>query len=155
MKKKWAAVIGTGVLVSGLAIAGGSFAKSEQSEVRNGTIRVENQAETDFPAMAKIKMDQAVQTALAAVPGQVLKTELEDENGFLVYGVEVVTADKTIMDVKVDAGSGKVLAMDRDEADEEHHDGHHDHEEEEQKDEGNRDREEGNYKDDGHRDRKD
>jgi uncharacterized membrane protein YkoI len=155
MKKKWVAVIGTGVLVSGLAIAGGSFAKSEQSEVRNGTIRVENQSEADFPTMAKIKMDQAVQKALAAVPGQVLKTELEDENGFLVYGVEVVTADKTIMDVKVDAGSGKVLAMDRDEPDETHDGGHHDREEEDQKHGENRDREEGNYKDDGHRDRKD
>jgi len=39
----------------------------------------------------------------------------------------VVTADKTIVDVKVDAGSGKVLAMDRDKADDEDHEsGEHD-----------------------------
>jgi uncharacterized membrane protein YkoI len=31
---------------------------------------------------------------LGAVQSQVLKMELEDENGFLVYGVEVVTANK-------------------------------------------------------------
>ena len=122
MKKKWLNIIGSGVLVMGFALAGIGFAKSDESEVANGTIRIENQVEADFPALAKITWGQAVQKALAAVHGQVLKTELEDENGFLVYGVEVVTADKSIVDVKVDAGSGKVLAMDRDKADDEDHD---------------------------------
>jgi hypothetical protein len=121
MKKKWIAIIGSGALVTGLAVAGASFAKSEGGGVRGGTIRIEKQSEADFPAMAKISMDQAVQKALASVQGQVLKTELEDENGFLVYGVEVVSADKSIVDVKVDAGTGNVLAMDRDKADGEGH----------------------------------
>jgi uncharacterized membrane protein YkoI len=121
MKKKWIAIIGSGVLVIGLAVAGASFAKSDDSEVRGGTIRLENQVEADFPALAKLTSAQAVQKALAAVQGQILKTELENENGFLVYSVEVVTADKTIMEVKVDAGSGKVLAVDRDKADDEEH----------------------------------
>jgi uncharacterized membrane protein YkoI len=121
MKKKWIAIIGSGVLVIGLAVAGASFAKSDDSEVRGGTIRLENQVEADVPALAKLTSAQAVQKALAAVQGQILKTELENENDFLVYSVEVVTADKTIMEVKVDAGSGKVLAVDRDEADDEEH----------------------------------
>jgi uncharacterized membrane protein YkoI len=127
MKKKWIAVIGSGALVIGIAVAGASFADSDETEIRNGTIRIENQSEAEFPSMAWITMDQAAQQALASVPGQVLKTELEDENGFLVYGVEVVTADKTILDVKVDAGSGKVLAMDRDTVDDDEHEyGEHD-----------------------------
>ncbi len=121
MKKKWVTIIGTGVLASGLTIAGASFAKSDKAEVCGGTIRIENQVEADFPALAKITWGQAVQKALAAVHGRVLKIKLEDENGFLVYGVEVVTGDKAIVDVKVDAGSGKVLAMDRDKADDEDH----------------------------------
>ena len=74
-------------------------------------------SEADFPSLAKITADKAVAQALKAVQGKVLKIGLEDENGFLVYGVEVVTAEKAIVDVKVDAGSGKVLAMDRDKAD--------------------------------------
>ena len=98
------------------------MADSDDSEIHNGTIRVERQSEAEFPSMAKISMGQAIQKALASVQGRVLKTELEDENGFLVYGVEVATADKTIVDVKVDAGSGKVLAMERDKADDEDHD---------------------------------
>jgi uncharacterized membrane protein YkoI len=122
MKKKWIAIVGSGALIVGIAIAGVSFADSNDSDIRNGTILIEKQVEAEFPFMAKISMDQAVQQALASVQGQVLKTELEDENGFLVYGVEVVTADKAIVDVKVDAGSGKVLAMERDKADDEDHD---------------------------------
>ena len=121
MNKKWIAIIGSGVLATGLAVAGASFAKPYNSDVRGGTIRLDKQVEADFPALAKLTFDQAVQKALEAVQGQVLKTELENENGFLVYGVEVVTADKAVMDVKVDAGSGKVLAMDRDKSDEKNH----------------------------------
>jgi hypothetical protein len=133
MKKKWIAYIGSGVLVAGLAITGANFAKSDENKVHGGTIRIEKQAEADFPALAKLSFDQAVQNALAAVQGQILKTELEDENGFLVYGVEVVTVDKAIVDVKVDAGSGKVLAMDKENGnDEDHesdeHDGDRNHE---------------------------
>ena len=37
-----------------------------------------------------------------------LKTELENENGFLVYGVEVVTPEKFIVDIKVDTGWGRL-----------------------------------------------
>jgi uncharacterized membrane protein YkoI len=121
MNKKWIAIIGSGVLVTGLAVAGASFAKSDDSEIRDGTIRLEKQVEADFPALAKLTSDQAVAKALDAVKGKVLNTELENENGFLVFGVEVVTADKAIVDVKVDAGSGKVLAMDQDKADDEEH----------------------------------
>ena len=121
MKKKWINIIGSSVLVTAVALAGTGFAKSDDSKVSDGTIRIENQVETDFPVLAKITWEQAVQKALAAVHGRVLKTELEEENGFLVYGVEVVTADKAIVEVKVDAGSGKVLAMERDKADDEDH----------------------------------
>ncbi len=132
MKKKWIAVIGTGALVIGIAITGVSFAESDDNDIRNGTIRIDEQSEAEFPSMAKISMGEAVQNAQASVQGQILKTELENENGFLVYGVEVVTADKAIVDVKIDAGSGKILSMDKDKADEEDHEygdqGDRDHE---------------------------
>lgn len=122
---------GAGALLLNIAVAGVSLADHDETEIRNGTIRIEKQSEAEFPSMAKISMDQAVQQALASVPGRVLKTELEDENGFLVYGIEVVTADKDVMDVKVDAGSGKVLAMERD-----HRDDDEDHDVDEDNDRG-------------------
>jgi uncharacterized membrane protein YkoI len=114
MKKKWITAIGSGALIMGIAVAGVSFA---DTEIHNGTIRIEKQSEAEFPSMAKVSMEQAVNIAQASVPGQVLKTGLEDEDGYLVYGVEVVAADKSVVEVKVDAGSGKVLAMEQDKAD--------------------------------------
>lgn len=53
--------------------------------------------------LAKI-MPEAAQTA-AGVEGTVVKVELDDENGFLVYSVELSDG----RDVKVDAGSGSIL----------------------------------------------
>jgi uncharacterized membrane protein YkoI len=141
MNRKWIVIISSAALVVGLGVAGASFGKSDDSEVSGGTIRLEKQVEADFPALAKITPDQAVQKALDAVPGTVLKTGLENENGFLVYSVEVVSADKTIMEVKVDAGSGKVLATERDEADEHEHRRCQEREEEEHEHGGDRDRE--------------
>ena len=64
-------------------------------------------------AAAKISPEQAKQAALAAVPGTAGKVELENENGNVVYGVEV-TANGTTIDVKVDAGNASVLAQEAD-----------------------------------------
>ena len=97
-----------------------------------GAIRIDQQSEAQFPSMVKITMDEAVKKALTSVQGQILKIELEDEDGFLVYGVEAVTADSSIMEVKVDAGSGEVLAVERDKAD---GDGHKNGEDEDRDDE--------------------
>ena len=127
MKKNLGTIIGGGIIVVGLVVAGAGFAKSGEGEVQVGTIRIENQVEADFPALAKITWEQAAQKALAEVQGKILKNELEAENGFLVYGIEVVTADKAIMKVMVDAGTGKVLASEVDEADK--HDNDRDEEE--------------------------
>ncbi|QQS33561.1 MAG: PepSY domain-containing protein [Acidobacteriota bacterium] len=73
---------------------------------------VEDQAEVAESArlqsMATITPEQAKSAALAQVPGTVVKVELENEDGNVVYGVEIKTADGE-HDVKVDAGNGKVL----------------------------------------------
>jgi uncharacterized membrane protein YkoI len=57
-------------------------------------------------AKATITSAQAEAAALAANPGTtVIKTELDNENGVLVYSVELSNG----LDVKVDAGNGKIL----------------------------------------------
>ena len=117
MKRKW---IGTAMMVAvliGIGIPSVTFAKADNRGVRSGTIQVDNHMESEFPDLAKIDPYEAVKTALKKVEGKLLKVELENENGFLVYGIEVVNKDKSIMDVKVDAGSGIVLVVDRDHAD--------------------------------------
>jgi uncharacterized membrane protein YkoI len=57
-------------------------------------------------SQATISAADAEQAALAAIPGTtVVETELDNENGVLVYSVELSNG----MDVKVDAGNGTVL----------------------------------------------
>ena len=46
---------------------------------------------------------------MAAVPGKLLSGELTVEDGALEYDFEVVTPEKKVMDVSIDAGTGKVL----------------------------------------------
>ncbi len=57
--KKWIVIIESVILGAGFAVAEASFASSDDSEFRGGTIRIENQAESDFPAMSKIIQDKA------------------------------------------------------------------------------------------------
>lgn len=61
--------------------------------------------------LAKITPTEATKAALAAVPGTAGTATLENENGYVVYGMTVTTPTGTV-DVKVDAGNGKVLAQD-------------------------------------------
>jgi hypothetical protein len=117
MKKVIMIVIG-GVALSALIAIGMTSAQQAKTA---GSISVKGEDEAGFAGMAKIPLDSAIQAALAAVPGKVVKTELENENGYLVYGIEIAKADREMADVKVDAGDGKVLKVD---TDRENHEGH-------------------------------
>ncbi len=64
--------------------------------------------------LAKVTPEQAASAATASVPGSAGKVQLEDENGNVVYGVEVTTANGSRVDVKVDAGNGAVLHQESD-----------------------------------------
>jgi uncharacterized membrane protein YkoI len=64
---------------------------------------------TALASMATMTVDQAKAAALAANPGTtVIKAELDNENGVLVYSVELSSGS----DVKVDAGNGTILYTD-------------------------------------------
>lgn len=65
-------------------------------------------------SLASVTAEQARAAALGAVPGSAKTPELDNENGNVVWSVEVTKADGTVSDVKVDAGTGKVLAQESD-----------------------------------------
>ena len=69
-------------------------------------------------AQAKISLSQAIAAAEQKVSGKAVRAELEDENGTLVYGVEVVNGGKST-DVKVDIATGAILSAQADQADHE------------------------------------
>jgi uncharacterized membrane protein YkoI len=102
-----------GVVLAALLAIGGVALLSAQPPSQKGTIQISNQDEAQFAGLAKISMDFAMNEALKQVPGKVLRAELENENGYLVYGVEIAKADHQMADVKIDAGNGKILKIDQ------------------------------------------
>ncbi len=109
-----------GIAVAAVLAVGGLAVSSQQAKLM-GSIAVKGNDEAGYAEMAKVSLDEAVQAALQAVPGKVLKVELEDEDGYLVYGVEIAEADRQIADVKIDAGTGKLLKIDPDRNDGDDH----------------------------------
>jgi uncharacterized membrane protein YkoI len=66
---------------------------------------------TALQKLATVSPAQAEQAAVAAVPGSVSETQLDVENGFVVYSLEINGADGTVTEVVVDAGNATVLAQ--------------------------------------------
>lgn len=107
----------------------------EQQPVYQGTIKVANpqdngedseavkdneaQESAQLSFLAKITPDEAKAAALKVVPGTVEKVSLDNENGYLVYSVEIKT-NSGVVDVKVDTGNGAVLAQDKGQDNEKH-----------------------------------
>ena len=59
-------------------------------------------------------MHEAKAIALKKVAGTVEKSEIEDEDGVVVYGFEIQAKNGEVKDVKVNAQSGKVLKVESD-----------------------------------------
>ncbi len=93
-----------------------SFGADEADTAKPSSIKIDRKvADADLPSLAKISFADALKTALAAVPGRLLKAELEVEDGGLQYSAEIVTPAKKITEVEIDAGNGHILAIDTDE----------------------------------------
>ncbi len=111
-------VFGAVILGNGLQ----SIQAADSSEARpppyRSSIRVPDRSMPErgeaarLASLATIDATRATSAALASVPGTVLKVALDNENGNLVYSVEVRTASNEVKDVKVDAGNGAVLHVD-------------------------------------------
>lgn len=118
---KMTMLTGTGAVFLAALITFGSVSAQEKKAV--GSIEVRNGDEAGYTDLAKFSFNSAMKAALDAVPGKVLKGELENENGFLVYDVEVVKSGHQIDEVMIDAGNGKVLNIEKDQKDSEGNEG--------------------------------
>lgn len=72
-------------------------------------------ADADLPSLAKVSRADAESTPLKAVnvsAASVASGELEAEGGCLIYSFDIqIPGKKSIIEVAVDAGTGKVLAQ--------------------------------------------
>ncbi|MES2820839.1 MAG: PepSY domain-containing protein [Pseudomonadota bacterium] len=58
-----------------------------------------------------LPLEQLIQTALGPYPGAVLlEVELEEEDGILVYEVELLTASGVVRELELDAREGHILS---------------------------------------------
>lgn len=71
---------------------------------------------TKLAKEAKITMEQARETALKRAPGKIEEGELEKENGKLVYSFDIRTSDGMITEVQVDAKSGEIVSVEKEDA---------------------------------------
>lgn len=92
------------------------FAQVNNTQNTQGNLNIEEESassQTDLKSAAKITNDEAIQIALKNVSGQpsdVKGVELENENGNMVYSVNVVQGNES-KDVKVGAVDGNILEV--------------------------------------------
>ena len=92
------------------------FKEEEKSEMKAGSLKV-SYCKLEYPSMAKIKPEEAVKTAMSAVDGKFLSLALEGDDGILVYEVVFTNGCKGVMEVEIDAGTGKILEMEEEKCD--------------------------------------
>jgi uncharacterized membrane protein YkoI len=61
-----------------------------------------------------LPLGKILEQVAGKVPGEVLKVELEFEDGVYVYEIEVLRPDGRVQDVEVAAPSGKILKIEDD-----------------------------------------
>jgi uncharacterized membrane protein YkoI len=60
-------------------------------------------------AAAKVSIDEAIRTASEKVSGTIIEAELEQNHERLIWAVDMVTPDKQVMEVHIDAETGSVI----------------------------------------------
>jgi len=106
------------ITLAALGVSACHLIKHESAEKQEptitGSIRPEGHPKpAELPGLAKISLPYAMNAALQLVPGNVVSAELEVEDGNLQYSFDIVGADKSITEVEIDAGDGKVLATEK------------------------------------------
>jgi hypothetical protein len=87
------------------------------SEVKSGSIKVNKNTDRAIAVQAKITAIDAAAIAGKLLPGIVVETKLDNENGYLVWEVEILEPKGERTRLKIDAGNGRLLASAAHEAD--------------------------------------
>lgn len=87
------------------------FAKESSLEPKVvGSLSTNGVKPSNFPKLAKISASEATKIAVAQESGNVLSVGLENEDGFLIYAVQVANEKSGYHEVIIDAGNGKVIS---------------------------------------------
>jgi uncharacterized membrane protein YkoI len=120
MKKTFVAgAVALGLAATG-AVAMAAREKGEEKEtVYHSSLQVSPKLEDDMALAqhATVGLDDAVRTAQGAAAGKAVEASVENEEGNLVYVVEIRSGGEA-REIIVDAGNGRVLANDVEHEDE-------------------------------------
>ena len=79
-------------------------------EVRGGSVQVKKEDVQAMIARARVTSGEAARLAVTATNGKVLATKLDDDNGYLIWEVDVLDPHGKQTELKIDAGNGRLLA---------------------------------------------
>lgn len=80
---------------------------------QNGSIKIGTFHKEEHSGLAKVTIQDAISAATKNVPGKAIEAQLESKDGYLVYEVKVISPDKKITDVYVDAGNSAILGSEQ------------------------------------------
>ena len=87
--------------------------KQLPDEVRNGSIEIGKADEQAIASMAKLLASDALRIATRAAPGKTVDLRLDEDNGYLIWEVTQISSDGNEVQLKLDAGNGRLLAAER------------------------------------------
>lgn len=67
-----------------------------------------------FNRYSRISIEDAISIAMEQIPGEIVKIELDTENGTLVYEVDIITAQGIKYEMDIDAQTGRIINIERD-----------------------------------------
>jgi len=86
-----------------------ALAKDFKGSIKMGWFESEHKAMKEV----KINMIQALQVAQKEVPGRIIKAKLEEEDGYLIYDIKIVTPEGKKVKLYIDPVTAKVLYKDK------------------------------------------
>ncbi|MDL4840575.1 PepSY domain-containing protein [Aquibacillus rhizosphaerae] len=88
--------------------------KDNADDSANDKEEVETKSTTD--KNTPIKADKAKEIALAEIDGKIIEFELDEDDGYLYYEIEMIT-DKNEVDIEIDAYTGEIMTISLDDLD--------------------------------------
>jgi uncharacterized membrane protein YkoI len=100
-----------GIVQYSVALAVGKVQKEVEIDAASGQVLdVQNEDDDDSALVAamKIRLGEAIEKALRAVPGRAVEADVEREGGLVRIEVKIVT-DRDLREVRIDPATGEVL----------------------------------------------
>jgi uncharacterized membrane protein YkoI len=61
-----------------------------------------------------LPLEKILESVLRTYPGEVLKIDLDDDDDYLIYEIEILTRRGIVLELEVDAHTGRILDIEED-----------------------------------------